>query len=173
VTASSAVSAGDTILATHYNNLRTDVLDQHGARVYHNAVQAVANTTDVVAALNTERYDNDTFHDTSTNNSRLTGGQIGKYAIFANCLFEANATGIRSLEILLNGSIVIAKDVQEATSANQQPYLSISTVYIFTATTDYVEMRVWQNSGGSLNLLAATVTAYTNCEFSIVRLTTA
>jgi hypothetical protein len=170
VTASSAVSAGDTILATHYNNLRTDVLDQHGARVHHNAAQAVANTTDVIAALNTERYDDDTFHDTSTNNSRLTGGQIGKYAIFANCILEANAAGLRSLEILLNGSTVIARDVQVATSSNQQPLLSISTAYFFTATTDYVEMRVWQNSGSSLNLLS---TANYSPEFSIVRLTTA
>src|SRR5678815_4874680 len=92
-------------------NQALDVLDAlvgPKARVYHNTTQSIANNTNVALAFNSERFDTDTIHDLSTNNSRLTCRTAGTYLLLGHFGTAANATGRRVIAIRLTGSTYIA-----------------------------------------------------------------
>jgi hypothetical protein len=91
-------------------------------------------------------------HDTSTNNSRLICKTAGKYQINANIAWALNATGVRELGLFLNGTTGIAYvSVPGSATLSEQ---SISTLYDL-AVNDYVEVSVYQTSGGALNVTAS------------------
>jgi hypothetical protein len=79
-----------------------------GCRAYASNDQNVANSTNVIIGFNNENFDSNSFHDNSTNNSRMTipAGYGGKYQVFANLAYNGNTSGNRVVDILLNGSIV-------------------------------------------------------------------
>lgn len=140
-----------------------------GARVYHNANQSTTSTVILALAMNSERYDTNGFHDTVTNNSRLTvpTGLGGYYLVTGHVEWAANAAGYRNLFIQVGGATVIAvEQVEESDSASISVRQSLSTVYLLAAG-DYVELMVQQNSGGALNVNA---TGNFSPEFSISRL---
>lgn len=125
------------------------------ARVYHNANQSIANNTLTALNFNSERFDTDVIHDTSTNNNRLTCKTAGTYLIILNALFDVHATGWRLFSIRLNGSTTIADTrAQAITVGSIGTAGEVSTVYSL-AVNDYVEAMVLQTSGGSLNILAS------------------
>lgn len=119
------------------------------ARVYNSAAQSISNATDTALSFDTENYDTDTIHDNSTNPSRLTCTTGGKYIIEGMATFAANATGVRTISIKLNGTTVLATQTIPSLSTGTVP-ISIHTVYSLVAT-DYVELIVNQTSLGSLN----------------------
>ena len=131
-------SAGDNstaVATTAYADAATatDV----SCRVYQNAV-TVSDTSYVAVAFQVEHFDTNAFHDTVTNNSRLTipAGQAGKYMIGgtvdASILhYECGA------RIMLNGTTKIASMHGEAqTNAGGA---SVSTIYDLSEG-DYVEL---------------------------------
>lgn len=128
------------------------LVESIGARAYHSLDQSLANNTNVTLAFNSERYDSDTIHDNTTNNSRLTCKTEGNYLIGGNVAFAGNATGIRQIGIVLNGSTTIAALRIPAISADSM--LAISTIYPLSVN-DYVQITAYQSSGGSLNVLAS------------------
>lgn len=136
---------------------------QPAARVFHNAAQTL--TTGAITALlfNSERFDNDTLHDTVTNTSRLTAGRAGIYAITSHVTFAGNTTGGRAVAIRLNGTTEIAKDEQLANGSNTTS-MTVTTYYKLNAG-DYVEVTGQQNSGGNLNVNTA---GNSSPEFSMV-----
>lgn len=124
-----------------------------GARVYHNANQSISNTTITALAFNSERFDTDTTHDTSSNNSRLTCKTAGKYQITGQVRWASNATGIRLVFLRVNGSDSIAA-VSRLSTGTVNDDLNVTTVWSL-AVNDYVEVCVYQDSGGSLNVTVA------------------
>jgi len=137
----------------------------YGARVYNSANQSIANVTWTTVSFDSERYDTDAIHDTVTNNSRLTCVTAGKYIIIFSGLFAANATGSRGAAITLNGTTYIA-NITVAKGQSNEAKWSVSTIYDL-AVTDYVEARVYQSSGGNLNL---TVESNNSIEFMMQRI---
>jgi len=137
-----------------------------GARVYNNANISVADSTTTDLTFNSERFDTDAYHSTGTNTERLTAPVAGKYLITGNVRFAANATGFRQAVLILNGSTTIAATRQLAAGASVQNIMVVTTVFELAAG-DYVTLRVFQSSGGNLN-----VEAQTNYspEFMIARL---
>ena len=120
------------------------------AQVYHNADQSVANSTETALAFNSERFDNDTIHDTSSNNSRLTCKTAGLYLIVANVRWDANTTGGRVLNIRLNGGTKIAESAAAPTPSSVMSH-NLTTIYQL-AVNDYVEVVATQFSGGPLDV---------------------
>jgi len=123
-----------------------------GARAYHSITQS--HTTSGAwqsLALDSERYDTDTIHDTVTNNSRLTCKTAGKYLIIGNIRFAVNATGSRGVRAYLNNTTVVGEHVEVVASAGTVTVLHISTIYDL-AVNDYVELQGFQSSGGALNM---------------------
>lgn len=125
------------------------------ARVYNNAAISVADATPTALTFNTERYDFGPAeqHSTSTNTGRLTCVRSGLYAAGVVLNFGANATGSRVVAIRLNGSTPIAEDGKPALAGGYGTAFAISTDYRLS-TGDYLDVTVFQNSGGALNVLA-------------------
>ena len=121
------------------------------ARAYESATFAVANATDTVVLFDSERFDTDTIHDVSSNTGRLTATTAGVYIIIGHISFPTNTTGFRSVHIRAEGSTELAFETR-APSSNATN-VSISTITNLSAT-DYVELLVYQSSGGSLTLPA-------------------
>lgn len=122
-----------------------------GARAYNSAAISVANATLITLTLNSERWDSDTIHSTSTNTSRLTCNTAGKYLITANVAYDINATGYRVTRILLNGVTEIARDMRMPVTASDYTACIVTTIQDLTVT-DYIEVQAYQTSGGALNV---------------------
>jgi len=135
------------------------------AKVYHNAAQAVASGAGPYLAFNSERWDTDSFHDTVTNNSRLTIPANGYYLITTNIEFSGHSTGVRVVNIVVNRTTAIASITFNPSHGGSQNSM-VTTIHYLTAG-QYVETQVYQNSGISLNIASAG--DYTP-EFSIVKL---
>lgn len=123
-----------------------------GARVYNNANITISTASDTALTFNSERYDADTIHDTGSNTSRLTCKTAGKYIIVGHVEFASNATGARQVFIRLNGTTDIGR--QAYLSPGSATRFCITTIYDL-ALNDYIELVVWQNSGGNLDVVAA------------------
>lgn len=121
-----------------------------GARVYHSANQTIANNTVTTLQFNNETYDTAAFHDNVTNNSRLTIPYAGKYSISASIDFAQHVTGVRLVLFLINGATYIAGNTGPPTTTPNST-VALETKYNFSAG-DYVECRVYQDSGGNLNV---------------------
>jgi hypothetical protein len=137
------------------------------ARVFHSVAQATANNVVLVLAFDSERYDTDTLHDPVTNNSRLTCKTAGKYSIKATIGFDANVTGMRQVDLMVNGVTVITNEAKMAVTVGGVPTYVTATADYELAVGDYVTCRAFQNSGGALNVLAGA--AYSP-EFSMARI---
>ena len=120
------------------------------ARVYHSAAQSITNNTVVLLTFNSERYDTEGIHEAAAPH-RLICQTAGKYLIFATIGFDANAAGVRTLYVRVNGVDVAMQ--QMAASPAGGTFFSISTVWDLAAG-QYVELWVYQNSGGPLDVLA-------------------
>ena len=122
------------------------------ARAYLTGTQALANTTATAVGFPSETFDTDGFHDTVTNNSRMTvpAGKGGTYVVVGAAWFAANATGDRRALLYVNGSAVTWSDVINAGGV-YAPIALVSDVLVLAAG-DYVQLFAYQSSGGSLNL---------------------
>ena len=85
--------------------------------------------------------------------------------IFGAAEFAANGTGQRYLAIKLNGASFGALVRQGVNAAANPTDLAVTTVYQL-AVNDYVTLEVFQDSGGALNVVAASPASP---EFGMVR----
>lgn len=106
-----------------------------------------------VAFADADLYDTDTMHDTSTNNNRITFNTAGKYLIWAKVYWAASATGIRAIWFKLNNTTYTGEFAlgQSYTSGWTQQAAALWVV----AASDYMECKVYQDRGSSLNVLGA------------------
>lgn len=138
-----------------------------GASVYHSTgtPQTVTNGAQPSVAFDLEHYDTHDFHDNVTGNSRFTipTGLGGKYRLAARLEWSANASGVRDLDFMVNGSTRYGGD----TRAGFATYTSVSfsTVDLVLAAGDYVETRGYQDSGSTLTLVAGVAGTRFSIEF--------
>ena len=122
-----------------------------GCALYNSAALSIANATVTTVLWNSEDFDTDSFHSTSTNTGRITipSGKDGKYLFIVTTLFDVNATGFRGVRFNKNGSIQNYLETQPGGTGNGG--VSLSAIYNLVAT-DYIEAAVEQTSGGALNV---------------------
>ncbi|MBA7587005.1 hypothetical protein ES708_29015 [subsurface metagenome] len=121
--------------------------------VHRSADKAIADATTVLIDFDVEDWDTDGCHDNVTNNDRLTCKTAGKYLLTANIQFAANSTGTRGLYFYkYTDSEVWIASFTTPTPAAPIPARCILLRLIDLAVDDYVFMKVYQDSGGSLNL---------------------
>jgi hypothetical protein len=129
---------------------RSDVLSIvfSGCRVSQTGTggSGIANNTPVNIAFGSEEFDTDSYHDNATNNSRLTIPVTGYYRVDLCIHFTSGpTTGSRFLTLLANGAVL-----QFCSGAGTNQGMSLSIMKHF-AVSDYVEMQVFQDSGGLAN----------------------
>jgi len=92
-------------------------------------------------------------HSTVTNTSRITIASPGVYLFTGYCYWANNATGVRRIELRLNGATFIgSQDVYP--NSSDAGITNVSSLWKCAAN-DYVEMGVYQTSGGALSIVAS------------------
>jgi hypothetical protein len=115
------------------------------------AAQTIPNNTSTLLTFTTETFDTDSFHNNSTNTSRITipTGKGGYYLVLGTGYWTTNATGTaRYLELLKNGSLQFYNNAD--TTGSTEPSNFISQIVNVVAT-DYLELRVVHTRGADLN----------------------
>jgi len=99
-----------------------------------------------------ERFDTNAFHDNVTNNTRFTipAGKAGKYQVSGIIGNDSNATGVRYINIRKNG----ADYAVTLFPANANEPSMIVSCIMDLAVSDYVEIFVYQNSGGNRTMIS-------------------
>jgi hypothetical protein len=114
---------------------------------------SINNTTHTAVAFTAEDFDTDTMHDNATNNTRITFTTAGKYIIIANVSWASNATGIRQIRIRKNGTDDFDLDARTLVVPHSGLGIAQEVVTIMSVSaTDYIELMVYQDSGGALLL---------------------
>jgi hypothetical protein len=121
------------------------------ARATTNLTQSIPNNAIADVTLNTEAFDTANLHDNVTNNHVLTAPVAGVYQITGNVRWASNATGARFLDISVAGGR-IASVWADATGGTAETDQSVSAAYALAAG-DQVNLEVFQNSGGALDLV--------------------
>lgn len=116
--------------------------------------------TGAITALtfDSELFDTDAYHSTSSNTSRITipSGKAGKYIISVVTYFDPNATGARAAYIRKNGANINFVQGGYTASGTLAAGLTISLTADL-AVGDYIEAAVFQNSGGNLTVYGTNV----------------
>lgn len=125
-------------------------------RVYNSADESIPDGTFTVVTFDSERYDTDTMHSTSSNTGRITFTTAGIYNVHAQIQWDVPGTNGFNFqaEIRLNGATIIALVNIENANTNSFVRMEIATDYQFAAA-DYVELLVSQNTGGAFLVKAS------------------
>ena len=123
-----------------------------GVQVYNSAAQSTSNSTDFYPDFDSESWDTNAFHSTSSNTSRLTvpSGQGGKYFVYAVGGYTGNTAGYRRFTISINRTSELFNNF--ITPDTGSCVITFTGVVELVAT-DYVEVLTSQTSGGALNYL--------------------
>lgn len=118
--------------------------------------QSVGDASATVLICNSENYDIQNEYNTST--GVFTAKTAGKYTFSAGVVFENNGTGNRRIFIYKGSSPIAEMDI----NAIQGAFNSVITVSteIDLAVGNTVSIRVYQNSGGDLDVYANTRTFF-------------
>lgn len=157
------VSGGVPTWATPASSTPTFV----GAKCFNTTAQSIPNASWTTLAFDSESFDTDAFHSTSTNNSRITipTGKAGKYLVQWVAEYAANATGSRNTRLLLNG-VLVAYGIWSGNAGSGDGTIHNSTAILNLSVGDYLQIQIGQSSGGSLNAVGAE----TGCSFSVTYL---
>lgn len=144
-----------------YDNRAKALIDssvaQRHAKAYATGDQTITTATLTPVNLDAEAYDIGGFHDTVTNNTRMTipadgataGTAAGLYRISGQIQWAASATNARMAAIRKNGSTYLGYQRILAASASVSTVVAV-TVDDVAVAGDYYELIAWQNSGGDL-----------------------
>lgn len=101
----------------------------------------------------TAEYINASFHENSTNNSRITipAGLGGDYEVGTSIRWESNSTGYRQVYIRKNGTLPLVGSIQPAVVGQVTDQNVSKTVRLVAG--DYLEVIVLQTSGTTLAVL--------------------
>ena len=131
----------------------------HGCRVRSSGNFSHNSSGSLLAiTFNTEDIDTDAYHDTGSNTDRVTipAGLAGKYLIIGTAEWDTNTSGDRGLQIYLNGTTEIAWNRTNPISAMSAH--EVTTIYSLVAT-DYLQLRVYQNTGDTRTITARAATS--------------
>lgn len=112
---------------------------------------SVANATYTMITMNSELFDTDGFHSTSSNTSRMTipAGKAGKYLINAAIYYEGyNGWTNSTMRLFKNGAAITTKQLF-ANGTTGGAYTFAHTQVVDAAVGDYFEIGVYQNTGVS------------------------
>lgn len=129
-----------------------------GCRAYNDGTQSIPNNSSTAVTFNTDEWDTDAIHDTGSNTSRFTvpSGKAGKWSFTWKVGFASNTTGNRVVFLRKNGGTdsnnVIGSSI-EFTPPSTIHLQGSSSVDL--AVGDYIELFIYQNSGGGLDIGSA------------------
>ena len=123
--------------------------------------QSISNDSNVKVVFDTENWDSDSAFDLSNNKFVVPTGKAGKYYLQAHIQIpgiDANEFG--KIMIYVNGSLVDYSSVREQKASTDRIFQMITAITYSLSVGDYVEVYVYQNSGGSQNATMAYFTGH-------------
>lgn len=123
-----------------------------GVAVNRSTDLSTSNNVVTSITFDTEIYDTDGYHSTSTNTERLTipAGKSGYFLWIMEGAWETNTSNIRQFIFYKNGTRLNTPNGYESiTSSAGYPTITRSYVLNLTAG-DYIEVRAYQGSGSTL-----------------------
>ena len=139
--------------------LATDVrYSAYACRVYRSAALSENNNDGATPiSYDAEEFDPYGMHDLSTNPERVTLNKIGIWEVSWAVSYSDNATGIRDAALYKNNVLAVARTGIALTGSSTM--IGTSDLVRAAAVTDYLTVKPYQNSGGTLALSVGT--AYT------------
>ncbi|MBK3624903.1 hypothetical protein JHN59_08585 [Streptomyces sp. MBT49] len=123
-------------------------------RGYATSAQALSDNTWTSLNLDTESYDSDNGHSTSTNTSRYVVQVAGTYLVVGSVGMAANATGNRSARLTVNGSSIPGTFVKTLAPTAAHSAGLVTSMIVSCIANDYIEVQGLQTSGAALNTSA-------------------
>lgn len=140
-----------------------------GCKIYNDGAQSIPNASSTAVTFGAEMYDTDALHSTATDTSRITipSGLAGKWRFTYKTGFAANGTGARVAFLRRNGGTdannILGSRINVMPISATLAADSGHSVDVDLAVGDYVELFLYQDSGGALNSgVAATSPADVN-----------
>lgn len=136
-----------------------------GCSVYASADLTLTNNTLTLITWNSEYFDTDSFHSTSTNTGRFTvpSGKAGKYHINGAIWWSATSTGVRTAQIYKNGAAILyGSQIGAVTTTSVSNNISFT---VDLTVGDYIEIYGYQNSGGNANVSGGTLSSQISFQF--------
>lgn len=147
-------TTGSVYTAAAHNNIVTNVNNYRvppACAAYHNVAQSIPNATATAVLLNSEYYDTDDMHSTSTATSRITIATAGIYQLTANILFTNAGTGMRDLVFYKNGATTYRGSSTLNITGSFFTNLNATTTMSLAAS-DYIEAYVYHTQGTALDI---------------------
>lgn len=149
-------TAGDKLSAALFNSGVRDplnfLLSPPRCHVYNGAGQSIVNAAALALMLwDSEIYDTDTMHSTSSNTGRITFTTAGTYEIDCLISFASATYTVLTLQCNLNaagvagGGTLIRTELYDQGAGNAGPF----TFQRFFSAGDYIEFFIQQTSGGN------------------------
>jgi len=117
-----------------------------GCRVYNSSNVTITGSVNQQIPFDTERWDTNNIHSTTSNTSRLTCRTAGKYLIIGNIQWEADDNGQRFLSIYLNGTTFIGRVRDDVDTTSPTNISQIVTTIYDLQVDDYIELVARQSS---------------------------
>ena len=121
-----------------------------GCSLYSTVGVTVSNVTSTIITWNSENFDTDNFHSTTTNTGRITipSGKAGKYLFIVDVSCDPlGGTGRRSGAFYKNG----VANAQFEVTPGASTYPSVwGSVILDMAVGEYVDFRMYQSSGANM-----------------------
>jgi len=137
-------------------------------KMYKNGNQSITNAS-WQQILNWTSIENDgKIFKTAPGGFTHTCKKTGLYLINLHVVFAANSTGIRSTKIRVNNTDVISAGYSKPAATIGETIIDITTI-LKLSFNDELDFNVYQNSGGSLNILGGDID-YKRTAFNIVLL---
>jgi hypothetical protein len=126
-----------------------------GVSCYNSGSQTISNNTDTIVLFDSELYDTNTFHSTSSNTGRITipTGQGGYYQFNCSVQFQNLSGGNRRVILYKNGSTMTGNIGYQIENGSGLTSIKFTAVFSAVAT-DYFEMVAFADQGGAMNLEA-------------------
>lgn len=114
---------------------------------YNSTTQSITGGATTVLTFDSETYDNDNMHSTSSNTGRITFNTAGAYTVIGYVNYPST-TGYVYVEFRLNGTTVLAANSVPAVSGDAT-VVTPAMDYLF-APSDYIEMRCFNGTTKSV-----------------------
>lgn len=131
-----------------------------GCRVYRNSAQTISTATVTALSFSHEINDTDTCWAVG-DPTKLYARTAGYYSFGASVAWTGNATGSRIVYVRKDGTTILCAERDAGLGVEQS--MSVSGGQLYFAADEYIEVMVYQNSGGDLDVVAASTTDQHKC----------
>ena len=125
-----------------------------GCSLNNSATFSISNNVDTTLTFDTELFDTNGFHSTSSNTDRITipTGYAGKYLLLFSGRYSGTAAGTRNFTLFKNGSKLL--DYYDMGGFSGSLTNITRSVILDLAVGDYITIKTFQNSGSTLDFYA-------------------